>query len=393
MPHSLDLGELGFDRGAGVLLAREARRANAGDELLLRGRAAELGVHLSAWARERGHSLRVEHDGWRLVFGAAVGARRAGAARAGSPEPHGVAERADARWGLAARGSLVEAGVAPVAFRLDSAESLWFADAAEFYRAAAAAQWDPSSAIPWDAPLEHPDDVEEALVTVLTYLIENETAALIVPARFAAEVHPHYREIQQILALQAAEEARHIEVFSRRASLRRGELGLSTVGGQASLRTLIDEPDFARAALLLSVLGEGTFLQLLAFLREHAPDPCTAEILRRVSADEARHVAFAMAHLGEHVRRDPTLIARLESAIEQRHDALRATAGLNEEVFDALVLLAAGSYEPAAIAEGHERVQELVAQMDAGRRMRLRKLGFDSERAHALSSLHTRNFM
>jgi hypothetical protein len=31
--------------------------------------------------------------------------------------------------------------------------------------------------------------------------------------------------------------------------------------------------------------------------------------------------------------------------------------------------------------------------MDAGRRARLRKLGFGSEQAAALSALHTRNFM
>jgi len=67
----------------------------------------------------------------------------------------------------------------------------------------------------------------------------------------------------QVLAIQAADEARHIEVFTRRAFLKRTQLGLSTAGGQASLQTLVDEPNFAIAAFLLSVLGEGTFLNLL----------------------------------------------------------------------------------------------------------------------------------
>ena len=38
---------------------------------------------------------------------------------------------------------------------------------------------------------------------------------------------------------------------------RRFLTGLSTAGGQASLKTLPDEPDFALASFLLSVLGEG----------------------------------------------------------------------------------------------------------------------------------------
>lgn len=141
------------------------------------------------------------------------------------------------------------------------------------------------------------------------------------------------------MAIIAADEARHIEVFTRRATLKQDALGLSTVGGQASLNTLIDEPDFALASFLLSVLGEGSFLSLLWFLCEHAPDPVTRQVAHLAAQDEARHVAFGLAHLTRHC----AMNARLADAIERRHDALRDTAGLNELVFDALVLLAAGA--------------------------------------------------
>jgi hypothetical protein len=182
-------------------------------------------------------------------------------------------------------------------------------------------------------------------------------------------------------------------VFTRRAALKRPHLGLSTTGGQASLRTLVDEPDFALAMFLLSVLGEGSFVVLLAYLHKHAPDPVTARICRLAAQDESRHVAFGMAHLRRHARLDPQLHARLAVAIERRHDTLRHTAGLNDEVFDALVLLGAGELTPAAIAVGHDHVMELQRQMDAGRRQRLVRLGFSAEDAARLSALHTRNFM
>src|SRR5215208_4026694 len=135
----------------------------------------------------------------------------------------------------------------------------------------------------------------------MTYLIENETAALIIPSRFIAQLHPHFREVMQLLAVQAADEARHLEVFVRRGLLKRRELGLSTAGGQASLHTLLDEPDFALSSFLLSVLGEGSFMSLLAFLREHAPDPVTRAVARLAGQDEARHVAFGLAHLERHL--------------------------------------------------------------------------------------------
>jgi hypothetical protein len=392
---ALDLGELGLDQGATVLLRLQLAALVPGARLAVSGTAPDLRVHLQAWARAEGHGFESGTDGAvaTLVRGDAATARWHGAERAGSAADGGVVEVAPAHWGLAARGAAVEAGGPRFHFTLSQRDEIWSDDAGELYRAAAAAQWDPATAIPWQAERSHPAFVEDALVQVLTYLIENETAALLVPARFCAQVHPHFREVMQLLAIQAADEARHIEVFTRRARLSGDLLGLSTTGGQASLQTLVDEPDFALASFLLSVLGEGSFVHLLGFLHVHAPDRCTAEIMRLAAQDEARHVAFGMAHLQRHAARDGTLLARLRAAIERRHDALRHTAGLNAEVFDALIVLAAGELSPAGIARGHRAVAELQAQMDAGRKSRLRRLGFVADDAAALSALHTRNFM
>lgn len=390
---SLDLDDLGLDAGGHLLLQHALGRLSVGAPLLVRGTSPELRVHLRGWCRQRGHEVSWPGDGVTAVVtrgGAEVGRWR-DAEPAGSPSS--VVDCAPARWGLAARGATVEAGGPEFDFPLSEREVVWSDDAARLYAQAAAAQWDPATAVDWDADFLLPDDIEDAVVQVMTYLIENETAALLIPARFAARVHPHFREVMQLLAIQAADEARHIEVFTRRALLRRPRLGLSTVGGQTSLKTLIDETDFALASFLLSVLGEGSFLALLWFLHENAPDPVTADITRLAAQDEARHVAFGLSHLQRHAREDGALLEELASAVARRHSTLEHTAGLNEEVFDALVLLAAGSWEPTAIRAGYESVGRLNEEMDAGRRRRLVKLGFDEVRATELSALHTRNFM
>lgn len=404
MDAALDLEDLGLDRGGGVLLRLRLAAMPANGRLAVHGRAPDLAVHLRAWARAEGHDFvpaaateRTEGTASpriaQLQRGTAAAARWLGAERAGRADPDGVVANPPPHWGLAARGAAVEAGGPVFHFALADRDVVWTHDAAAIYRAAAAAQWDPASAIPWQAERTHPAFVEDALVAVLTYLIENETAALLVPTRFCGQLHPHFREVLQVLAIQAADEARHIEVFTRRALLARSELGLSTAGGQASLQTLLEEPDWALASFLLSVLGEGSFVHLLGFLHVHAPDTCTAEIMRLAAQDEARHVQFGMSHLRRHAALDPTLLARLRLAIERRHAALRHTAGLNAEVFDALVVLAAGELSPTGIARGAAAVAELQAQMDAGRRTRLKQLGFAGDEATALSALHTRNFM
>jgi hypothetical protein len=394
----IDLDDLGVDRGGHLLVAHALRDLPPGAALQVCGRDPNLALHLETWCRAQGHGCTVRDDGPNgvtvaIVPGAGAGARVRGATRAGVAASVGLVDRPPAEWGLAARGALVEAGGPTPRFALDRRDHVWAGLVPQLYAQAVASQWDPATAVPWDSPIEHPDEVEDAVVQVMTYLVENEQVALVVPARFLGNVHPYFREVVQLLAVQVADEARHVEVFTRRARLTGRELGLSTVGGRASLATLLDEPDFSVAALLLSVLGGGTFLDLLSFLVAYGPDAVTRSVARLALCDEARHVAFGQAHLEHRLATEPALLGTVRAAIERRHDALRDTSGLNELVFDALVVLAAGAWSPAAIAHGHERVLDLQRDMTEGRMRRLTRLGFPADEAKELAALHTRNFM
>jgi hypothetical protein len=390
LPPTIDLEDVGLDRGGHLLIQHALEDVPIGGELVVRGRDPALEIHLRAWARRQGHALR---EGGVLVRGPASSARASGAERAGGAAPAQTVHRPGPTWGVAARGALIEAGGPAVHFDIDEKDLVWADIAPRLYAQAVASQWDPNAAVDWSADFELPTEVEAAVVQVMTYLVENEQVALIVPARFLGRIHPHFREVLQVLAVQAADEARHIEIFARRAALHGGPLGVSGAGGRASLATLLEEPDYALASFLLSVLGEGTFLSLLAFLEEHAPDPISRRITHLARLDESRHVAFGMAHLEHQAIVDTALRGRLRAAIEHRHDALMETVGLNQEVFDSLVLLAAGSWQPAAIARGFAAIVELQKSMDDGRQRRLLRLGFPPDEAAALSALHTRNFM
>lgn len=400
LPAIINIETLGLDAGAHLLIKHGLMTVPPGGELCVTGTGSDWETQLSAWCRNQGHPIVFsEQDGCRiarLTRGKTATGRWRDAMQTGHTDPGlagAVAEQAQAFWGLSARGATVEAGSPAMHFRLALKNEVWADSAADLYAQAVAAQWNPDVAIDWHAPFDLPDIVEDAVVQVMTYMIENEQAALVVPARFLGQVHPHFREVQALLAIQVADEARHIEVFTRRLRMKGREPALSTAGGQTSLKTLLDEPDFSVAQFMLSVLGEGTFVSLLNFLHAHAPDPVTRQLARLAARDEARHVAFGMAHLMQRLEQQPQLRATLGHAVQSRNDALSATSGLNEEVFDALILLAAGELTPAAIAAGYLRVQQLMLDMATGRQARLEKLGFDKADAQLMSSLHTRNFM
>jgi TusA-related sulfurtransferase len=396
----IDIEHLGLDAGAHLLVKHALAGVPPGGAIEVVGSCPGWEAQLAAWCRSQGHRCDVNQRDGRSVAQVTRGEAEAGRWRGAMHTGHSdaavegaVADQPHARWGLAARGATVEAGSPAFAFRLDQKDEVWASRAADLYKQAAGAQWDPETAIDWHAPFELPDVVEDAVVQVLTYMIENEVAALIVPARFLGQLHPHFREVQAVLAINIADEARHIDVFTRRLRMKGREPALSTAGGQNSLKTLLDESDFSVAEFLLSVLGEGTFVSLLHFLHVHAPDPVTRQVARLAAIDEARHVAFGMTHLASRLEAEPEFRTRLSNAVQSRNDALSGTSGLNEEVFDALILLAAGEFTPTAIASGYMRVQELMRDMAEGRQARLERLGFDTAAAQRLSALHTRNFM
>ena len=397
---TIDIEDLGLDAGAHLLIKHGLLSVPPGGDIRVVGRSPGWEAQLAAWCRSQGHKMALTEQDGRVLARVTRGGFEVGRWRnalhtghADASQPGAVAEKAQPSWGLAARGATVEAGSPAMHFRLDQKTEVWSASAADLYAQAVAAQWNPDAVIDWSAPFELPDLVEDAVVQVFTYMIENEVAALVVPARFLGQLHPHFREVQALLAIQVADEARHIDVFTRRIRLKGREPALSTAGGQTSLKTLIDEADFSIAEFLLSVLGEGTFVTLLLFLHAHAPDPVTRQIAMLAARDEARHVAFGMTHLMARLDTEPEFRTRLAHAVQSRNDALSATSGLNEEVFDALILLAAGESTPKAIASGYLRVQQLMRDMAEGRQARLEKLGFTVEAAQKLSALHTRNFM
>jgi hypothetical protein len=74
----------------------------------------------------------------------------------------------------------------------------------------AAGQWEPATEVDWSATVALPAEIEDAVVQVMTYLVENEHTALMISARMLANLNPHYRAVMQLLANQVADESWHV---------------------------------------------------------------------------------------------------------------------------------------------------------------------------------------
>lgn len=411
---AVDGGELPLGGGLLALVRPALDRLEPGGVLAVLSSAPSVAEDFASWCRlerhrylgrETGPDGRDRHLIERGASGAPRGPRETGVtlprrARDGrvqlasadmlaaAPMP----ERADPHTGFAPRGARVEPGGPEYPFALLERDRLAPPEVAQLYDQAVSQQWDASRDIAWDRVKPLPEALEQAVGQVMTFLAENELSALYVPARFLPRIHPAYAEVSMLLAQQLADEARHIDVFLKRARAGGGGVGISSVATSRSLASLLEPEDFTEATFLLSVLGEGTFLDLLRFIERYAPDEPTADLARRARTDEARHVHFGLAHVRFGLERDPGLYARLEAAVHRRASQLQDLS-VPAPVQDALTVLAAGGAEPGRIARGHEAFQELLATMSENRITRLQSAGFTLEQAETLSGLHTANFM
>jgi len=300
---------------------------------------------------------------------------------------------ADPFTGFAPRGARVEPGGPAFPFSLNQREFVAPPEVAKLYDQAVTGQWNAARDIPWAKVKPLPDALENALVQIMTFLAENELSALYVPSRFMARIHPAFAEVTMFLALQLADEARHIDVFLKRARMCGRGLGISSVATSRSLLSLLQTDDFTEAVFLLSVLGEGTFLDLLNFIERYAPDEPTAELTRRARNDESRHVHFGLAHVRYGLVNDPALYRRLVAAVQRRAATLHGVGGVPAPLQDALTILAAGDTNSQSVARGHAAFRELLETMHLNRIRRLEHAGFSLHQAETISQLHTPNFM
>ncbi|MDE2890619.1 MAG: ferritin-like domain-containing protein [Gemmatimonadota bacterium] len=310
--------------------------------------------------------------------------------------PGAVPDLAPPNHGLAQRGSVVDPKTPDFDFGIVQKTEVWADNIADLVEQAKQGQWNATTDIPWRDLPELEEDLERAVCQICTFMIQNEYLALYLPAKFIGRIDPCFSEVILFLSSQVMDEARHVEVFTKRALANGGGLQYVSSATEWSLQSLLAQEDFTDASFLLHVLGEGTFMELLRFLEEVSPDPVTARVFKLARQDEGRHVGYGLSHIGYHVQQRPEVITRLAQAAEKRTAFLQQVSGASPFVLNAMMTLAGGGSSPEQIEKGRGLVRDLYSTMHNKRIRELVHVGFDAETAARISELHgsgVRNFM
>jgi hypothetical protein len=137
----------------------------------------------------------------------------------------------------------------------------------------------------------------EAQNWLLSQFLHGEQAALVCSARLV-QMAP-WIELKYYGATQVVDEARHVEVFSRYLDEKLSGHYPITAYARATLDDIVADSRWDVTYLGLQVILQGTTMAVSTLVRQLADEPLLRELLRRVIADETRHLTFGLACLSE----------------------------------------------------------------------------------------------
>jgi hypothetical protein len=246
---------------------------------------------------------------------------------------------------LLARGSLPRKDAPRTGLYYTDKADVWSENARLLYEEAVQRQWSSATDIPWETVEPLPDDIERAMCQLCTFLTEVEFIAGDAPGQMLPKINPEYYETKLFLLSQIMDEARHLDVFRKRALVNGGGL-LSEGQSGASLRIILDAKDFTEMSAIMHVFAEG-FIQSLFRMGEYVSyNEAEKRIYRLCYQDESRHLGFGVMHLRYLIESQPWRREEIHHYLDQVEGPisldLLGTGAVTPYFDEAVIVLAGG---------------------------------------------------
>ncbi len=254
---------------------------------------------------------------------------------------------------------------------------VWSDNVLTLYEEAKARQWNSTTDIPWSELEPVRDDLEKAACQFATFLTEVEFVAGDFPSRWVYKIAPDFFEVKNFLAMQMVDEARHMEVFRKRALAGGGGLLHASPASEWALKAILESPTHTQGTFLLNLCAEGMVLSMFRAGEFLAKTHVDKEIFRRCMQDEARHVSYGTLELKSFLDAHPDR----ERAVEALHsfadigEQAILTALTDPCVLEPLAILMGGGLDN--IDEGMTGVALLWTTIVEEYLQRAERAGFD----------------
>lgn len=255
------------------------------------------------------------------------------------------------------RGAKPRPGVPRVGYHLEKKSDVWSQNATLLYEEAVQRQWSSATDIPWEQLDPLPDDLELAMCQLCTFLTEVEFIAGDTPGQWLPKISNDHYETKLFLASQIMDEARHLDVFRKRALANGG--GLMKSSPTATLRTIINARDFTEMSAIMHVQAEGFVQSMFRMGELVANNDVEKRIFRLCAQDESRHLGFGVMHLKYVLETEPWRREEIHGYLDEAEGTIGQTgeSTFGPEVSEALIILLGGGKHN--VDEGVKRLMAL----------------------------------
>ena len=254
--------------------------------------------------------------------------------------PYGPPESDEAEATFRARGAAKRDGVPRLGYYTGTKADVWSDNATMLYEEAVQRQWSSATDIPWETLEPLNDDIERAMCQLCTFLTEVEFIAGDTPGQWVPRVSNEHFETKLFLCSQIMDEARHLDVFRKRALANGG--GLLQSSPTSSLRTLINAKDFTEMSVLMHVQAEGFIQSMFRMGELIAQNNAEKRIFRLCAQDESRHLGYGVMHLKYVLEHEPERREEIHSYLDEAEAADPETGTFGINVAESLIVLLAG---------------------------------------------------
>ena len=254
--------------------------------------------------------------------------------------PYGPPEEDRPELTYRARGAARREGVPRIGYYPDTKANVWSQNATMLYEEAVQRQWSSATDIPWETLEPLPDEIERAFCQLCTFLTEVEFIAGDTPGQWIPRISNEHFETKLFLCSQVMDEARHLDVFRKRALANGG--GLLEASPTSSLRTIINARDFTEMSAIMHVQAEGFIQSMFRMGELIAQNEAEKRMFRLCAQDESRHLGFGVMHMKYVLENEPERREEIHSYLDESENADPETGTFGITVAESLIILLGG---------------------------------------------------
>jgi hypothetical protein len=266
-------------------------------------------------------------------------------------------------YSMAPRGSELWGKLPDLGYTVNRKSDVWADHVAVLYEEAKSRRWAPAVDIPWDAvakvPL--PERLEAAMAQLCTFLQECATVAMGVSSHWVYSINQEFLELKSYLCAQILDQARHVEVFRKRALAGGQGLKRASVTAEQALKEIFAAETYPVSSVAGNLMLGSLLLSLYRHIAAVAPSPTDLTLFRLVMQDAARMVTYGSGNLRYHLAHQPHQVGFLHDYLDAAEHCLLGLIG-SQECLEPLILLSGGGTTPEQTQAGSRRVSRFLAR-------------------------------